>query len=274
MSSFSFLISVYHGDAAGEFSTALSSMLDQTRLPEQLVVVIDGEVRQEIWDVISKFEALAAKKNIQFEICPLKENQGLGAALQHGSEFCTGDFIVRMDADDISRSKRLAILAEHLKQNPHIDVLGAQTQEFSSDKNMWTGKRTVPIYHDEIVARSSLFNPMNHVTVAIRKSALDASGGYQDCSSFEDYYLWVCMMNHGFVFENLPDVTVDVRVSTMGERRRGMKYIKSEFNFAMRCYRKGFYSLAQTVKFISFRVPSRALPSAVISRVYRMLRSS
>lgn len=273
MSSLTVLMSVYHGDAAAEFREALHSMLDQSLLPAQIVVVVDGQVAQATWDVLTDFKLACSEKNVQFDLCPLEANQGLGAALQHGSAFCTGEYIIRMDSDDISRPDRIAQMVNYLEKNPKTDVLGAQIQEFSSDEDTWTGQRNVPETHDAIVARSSLFNPMNHVTVIIRKTALDACGGYQDCPSFEDYYLWVRMIHKGFVFANLPYITVDVRVSTMGERRRGMKYIKSEFNFAKRCYKKGFFSLAQTTKFILLRVPSRALPSSLIARVYRSLRT-
>ena len=48
---------------------------------------------------------------------------------------CSGKYIARMDADDISFNNRLKIQVSYLKTHPNIDVLGGAIQEFDDFNN-------------------------------------------------------------------------------------------------------------------------------------------
>lgn len=60
-------------------------------------------------------------------------NRGLGEALRIGSEFCTGDYILRMDSDDISDKKRFAKQMAYVEAHPEIDAVGTDIAEFNQD---------------------------------------------------------------------------------------------------------------------------------------------
>lgn len=267
-------MSVYYADDIQHFQIALNSIMTQSRLPEQIVVVVDGEVSHSVLKVLKASKKSSVEKGIQFDILELKTNSGLGVALAKGAEICTGKFIVRMDADDISRENRLKLAEDYLCAHPKIDVLGGQILEFTDGVINWSGARIVPIGHQEVLLRSKLFNPMNHVTVVIRRSTLEGCGGYRHCPFFEDYYLWVRLLASGVKFSNLPDITVDVRVSSLAERRRGFSYIRHEINFAKKCYTDGFWNPYQALKFSILRTPFRLLPISIISRIYKYMRTN
>ena len=77
--------------------------------------------------------------------------------------------------------------------------------------------------HEDIVKMGKKRNPMNHVTVCIKKEALVNSGGYQSLLYLEDYYLWLRMIVNNCKLENLNETLVLVRVGNGFEGRRSTK---------------------------------------------------
>ena len=73
----------------------------------------------------------------------LEENEGLVVALNTGVSKAKGDYIVRMDSDDIAHPQRLEIQMNYLALNPEVDVLGTSTASFTSRPNSPGAKTTV-----------------------------------------------------------------------------------------------------------------------------------
>jgi len=219
---FSVLMSVYKNDNAEFLSRALTSIYDeQTLKPEEIVVVFDGPLTDELYEVLDKFRI--GKEDIVFYF-PQETNRGLGAALMIGSEKCTGDYIFRMDSDDISAPQRFEKQFEYVKAHPEIDVLGADIAEFYSDPNEADKRfRVCPPTHDEIIKMGKKRNPMNHVTVCMKRDALSRCGGYETLLLLEDYYLWLKMMAAGCVFGNINEALVYVRIGNGFHTKRGSR---------------------------------------------------
>ena len=93
-------------------------------------------------------------------------------------------------------------------------------------------KTLLPLTHDEIVSFSKKRNPFRHMTVMFKKSAVLECGNYRDFLWFEDYDLWVRMIDNGCKVANLPDILVSVRADKdMFARRGGWKYLKQDIKF-------------------------------------------
>ena len=108
----SVLMSVYKNDNPEFLKTALESIYEQqTRKPDEIVVVFDGKLTEELYTVLNNFKK--DKETIVFYY-PQEVNQGLGQALKIGSEKCTGDYIFRMDSDDISAPERFEKQLDYL----------------------------------------------------------------------------------------------------------------------------------------------------------------
>ena len=219
---YSVLMSVYKNDNPDFLKVALESIYEkQTRKPDEIVVVFDGELTPALYSVLNKFRE--NKENIVFYY-PQATNQGLGKALRIGSEKCTGDYIFRMDSDDISVPERFEKQIAYIESHTDIDVLGTDIAEFDkSPENEQMRKRICPQKHDDIVKMSKTRNPMNHVTVCIKKSALEKCGGYETLLLLEDYYLWLKMIAAGCKLENINDSLVYVRVGNGFDSKRGSK---------------------------------------------------
>lgn len=219
---YSVLMSVYKNDSPEYLKTALESIYDdQTRKPDEIVVIFDGPITNDLSNVLFAFQK--GKENI-VKYYPQEINKGLGEALRIGSEQCTGDFIFRMDSDDISAPNRFEKQIEYLESHCDIDVLGTDIAEFDSNpKEDKLRIRSCPQNHEDIINMGKKRNPMNHVSVCIRKNALLKSGGYKSLLLLEDYYLWLNMIIADYKFANLNEPLVYVRVGNGFNSKRGDK---------------------------------------------------
>ena len=222
MATYSVLMSVYKNDSPEFLDLALKSIYEnQTHKPDEVVVVLDGPITPELTDVLDRFKA--GKEDV-VKYYPQKVNLGLGEALRIGSEKCTCDYILRMDSDDISDSKRFEKQISYVEAHPEIDVLGTDIAEFiqtsdETDKRV----RSCPAKHEDIVRMGKKRNPMNHVSVCMKKSALEKCGGYQTLLLLEDYYLWLHMIIAGCKLANINESLVYVRVGNGFDSKRGSK---------------------------------------------------
>lgn len=217
----SVLMSVYKSDDASYLKYALESIYDnQTRKPDEIVVVFDGPLTEELYAILNDFRT--GKEDIVFYY-PQEVNRGLGEALRIGSGYCTGDYIFRMDSDDISDPSRFEKQCAYVNDHPEVDVLGTDIAEFEFSTEEHMRVRACPAKHDDIVKMGKRRNPMNHVTVCIKKTALDKCGGYETLLLLEDYYLWLKMIAAGCTLANINESLVYVRVGNGFNSKRGSR---------------------------------------------------
>ena len=217
---FSVLMSVYKNDSPDFLKIALESVYEkQTLKPDEIVVVFDGPLTEDLYSVLDAFKA--GKESV-VKYYPQEQNKGLGEALRIGATYCTCDYVLRMDSDDISDEHRFEKQMEYVSLHPDVDVLGADIAEFNESPDEDTmRKRVCPSDHADIVAMSKTRSPMNHVTVAIKRSALMDSGNYESILLLEDYFLWLKMIVAGCKFANINETLVYVRVGNGFNSKRG-----------------------------------------------------
>ncbi len=220
MATYSVLMSVYHNDSPEHLKIALESIYDnQTRKPDEVVVVFDGPLNDDLYLVLDEFKA--GREDV-VKYYPQEVNRGLGEALRIGSELCTGDYILRMDADDVSDTHRFEKQIAYVEAHPEIDVVGTDIAEFNQSPDETNKRvRACPPRHDDIVQMGKKRNPMNHVSVCMKKRALLKAGGYQTLLLLEDYYLWLHMIAAGCKLANINESLVYVRVGNGFDSKRG-----------------------------------------------------
>lgn len=223
---YSVLMSVYHKDSPEFLKLALESIYEQqTRRPNEIVVIFDGPLGDGLMQVL---DAFAADKQNVVKYYPQEVNRGLGEALRIGAEKCTGDYIFRMDADDVSAPDRFEKQAAYMEAHPETDVLGSDTAEFDFSPDEDKRLCSFPEQHEDIVKMAKRRNPINHMTVCMKKEALLRCGSYQSMLLMEDYYLWLRMIIAGCRFANLHEPLVFVRVGNgFYNRRSSSVQIKS-----------------------------------------------
>ncbi|WP_371513631.1 glycosyltransferase [Streptococcus sp. 20925_1_22] len=214
---FSVLMSVYQKENPDFLRKSLNSVLiEQSRKPDELVLVEDGPLTEELYQTIRDFKETFP----EMKVLPLKENVGLGEALHRGVEACSYDWIARMDTDDIATPDRFQQQVDYIEQHPQLDVLGGNIIEFDTEPDQIVAEKQMPLSHEEIIKRLQRRNPFCHMTVFFKKSSVLKAGNYKSLPLVEDYYLWARMAAQGCRFANLNRVLVYARVGNGMHMRR------------------------------------------------------
>lgn len=238
---FSVSMCVYGKDNPAFFDGAISSVVNQTVLPSEIVLVVDGPIPDSIENAIEKYRSTL--KEIAFKVIYLEKNMGHGEARRVCIDNCSYNLIALMDADDLSVKDRFEKQLAFFRKNPELSVVGGNIQEFVGDPSNCVGKRIVPSEDAAIKAYMKKRCPMNQVTVMFRKGDVGKVGGYIDWYCEEDYYLWIRLALAGKQFGNVNENLVNVRVGDeMYSRRGGMRYFRSEAKLQKLMLEKGLIS--------------------------------
>ena len=100
-------------------------------MPTQIIIVKDGPLTQDLDFVINNF--MNSNSAVQIKVIPLKENLGLGRALNIGLKECDYDWVARMDSDDICRFDRFELMLKQITNSKNISVVGSYIDEFRGD---------------------------------------------------------------------------------------------------------------------------------------------
>ncbi|GGN92166.1 glycosyltransferase [Haloarcula pellucida] len=264
--SFSVLLPTYAGDDAAELDTALASCFDQTRRPDELLVVEDGPLTDELDATLDEWER---RYPDTLRRHALTENGGLGNALRVGVEAARHPWVARFDADDHNVRTRFETQCRYVADNPDVDVLGGYIAEFADDPENVVARREVPTTHADIERMARFRSPMNHGTVLMRRAAVLSAGNYRPVTRMEDYDLWIRMLCDGARFANVPEVLVNVRAGAeLAGRRGGLEYARAEVRRQVEFYRRGFTSLPVFLCNVTARTTLRLVPDRMRRLVY------
>lgn len=236
---FSVLMSVYYKEKKEYFKESIESILAQTLKPTEIVLVEDGPLTKELYELIDYF---VLNNPCLFKIVKLEENMGLGLALREGILNCNYSIIARMDTDDIALSTRFEKQIKYLIDND-LDICGSHIKEFETTQDKIIAVRKVPLTHANIVNYQKKRSAFNHMTVMFKKEAVLKAGNYKHCPLMEDDLLWVEMIQSGANCGNIDDYLVYARTnSSMIGRRGGFRYYKKYSNARKKIYKTGFIS--------------------------------
>lgn len=262
----SVVMSVYKNDNIIHFNRSIESLLAQSLSPSEIVIVVDGEINE---DVNNKINKLAENK--LFTIIYIKINKGLANALNLGIKKAKYDFIARMDSDDICFENRLEKQLNYLIDN-NLDVVGGQVIEFGENINDIISVRKVPLEHNEIAQFLKTRSPFSHPTVIFRKKVFNQIQGYDVRIFPEDYDFFVRAFLKGFKFGNVKENVLWFRIGidkqSALKRRHGIRYAKNELKLYKKFYSIGYYNLFDFLKVFFFKIPLRILPFSIFSFLY------
>lgn len=234
MSTISALCSVYSSTLSSEFSLSIDSLLSNTSLPDQIVIVVDGPIHSDVNILLDSYSI-----DPLFTIVKSKSNLGLGPALNLGISHCTSEYVLRFDTDDVNLSNRVSHVRAYLNSNPHVDLLSTAVVEFfpGTSRQYFFRKRYIN-YSSSINPQLMYFvNPINHPAAVVRTSLFQSISLYPDCPSFEDYMLWLIFKKNDVKFASSSTPTVLMRRESLSSRRTGLLFFVRELKFYLRCIR-------------------------------------
>ena len=266
---YSILMTVYDKESPDNFEAAVLSMLNQTVPANDFVLVCDGALNKDLRRVIDKYAD-------RLRIVELDENVGTSRAANIGLAVCKNELIARMDSDDISLPDRCEKQLKVYENHPEFSIVGGTVQEFiGSPETGLLQKRVLPENQSDIIRFSYKRSPFSQPSVMFKKNAVIKAGGYPTDFDirFEDYDLWVRMLQNGAIGYNIPDVLVYMRVSEdFYERRGGWDYAGDLLRFYKKMIRTGW--CGRSVYFTA-AIPHAivcVMPNSFRKRIYGLLR--
>lgn len=265
--SFSVLMSVYDKEKSEWFEESIESVLNNTVLPSEIVIVKDGKLTEQLEAVLEKYS-----DNPIFKVVGYEETRGLGKALNFGLAHCSNELVARMDSDDICAAERFEKELKVFGKYPEAAIVGANITEFIDSEDNIVSARVVPETPEKIIKYSKIRNPFNHPSVMFKKSEAEKYGGYQDLYRNEDYYLWYRMLKGGCKGYNVQENLVNMRTSEdFYKRRGGFKALKEHKKLIKIMLKDKYINVFQYVYVCLLYFSNAVMPSFLRKFMYKRM---
>ena len=167
-------------DLIGE---TIDSVLSQTWTDFELICISDGSTDGSD-DVVRSYAA----RDARVRLLSNENKPGLAGALNTGLAHAGGEFVARIDSDDIMLQNRIAVQARFMEEHPEVAVCGSWVQTFGEvDGIIWN----FPVSHEEICVQMLFHGALAHPAVIIRRQRFEEFGlRYDENFAAEDYELW------------------------------------------------------------------------------------
>ena len=216
MAKISIIMGIYN--CAETLSEAIDSILAQTFSDWQLVLCDDGS-KDNTYDLAKRYQERLPDKIILLQN---EQNMGLNHTLNRCLQYATGEYIARMDGDDISLPTRLEKEALFLDEHPEYAVVSTPMILFDEGGD-WGRSYSIekPLKHDFIK-----HSPVHcHGSSMIRRAAIMEVGGYTENKRmlrFEDVNLWYKLYAKGYYGYNLGEPLYKMRDDRAAANRRSL----------------------------------------------------
>tara|TARA_B100001175_G_C19497472_1_gene636138 strand:+ start:1440 stop:2222 length:783 start_codon:yes stop_codon:yes gene_type:complete len=182
------LISVVMGSFNDQYSisSTIESILNQTYQNWEFIIIDDNST-DDTQKIIESF----LKDESRIKFYKNRENIGLAATLNRAISISKGDFIARMDADDISLNNRLEAQKALLDSKSEVMVVGSAA---IYDDKVNKKRNLVKMPKTDFEIKKSIFktSPFIHPSVMMRRDFIEKSGGYDiRYIRAQDYELWL-----------------------------------------------------------------------------------
>ena len=215
-------------NAAVTLPETLASIVSQTCTDFEVLLVDDGST-----DDTRQVLQAWAQQDQRFRCLPMP-HAGIIPALNYGLMEARGEYIARMDADDLMHPQRLALQAEYLDAHPDTALVSCLVQGFPEGELRegfriyidWLNALTT---HEDISREIFVESPLCHPSVMFRQDTVLDLGGYQERGWPEDYDLWLRMYLANMRFAKLPQVLLEWREHPQRLTRTDSRYSLENF---------------------------------------------
>lgn len=186
-------------DAEETIGLALESVLAEDVVSE--VVAIDDGSRDQGFSRVNSMQD-ARIVHVRTECV------GVAGALREGLRHARAEIVARMDADDLSRPGRIAASADVLARDASIAVVASRVEligEVTDGMRAYVDWQNAIVTEGEHARAMFVESPVCHPATTIRRSALEAVGGFRDVAWAEDWDLWLRLDAAGFGFVKIPE---------------------------------------------------------------------
>lgn len=229
-------------------SKCIDSVLSQTYANWEFIICDDCST-DNTWEVLKQYQSIDSR------IKPIRndKNSKLAAALNKCLKNCCGEYIARMDADDICMRDRLQVQVNFLDNHQEYALVATSANIYDGEKVTSVRRLTeIPTKEDVILGPTFM-----HPTIMMRKEVYDDLGGYTVARRTErgqDWDLWFRFFAKGYKGYNLQEPYIQYHEIRSDYKKRTMKTAKMYFQTALYGYKlihvpfyKYFYALKPIV---------------------------
>lgn len=204
-------------------SASIESILNQTYANFEFII-IDDSTNPDTIETINSYTA-----DIRIVIIRKNFRLGFARALNEGLKIARGQYIARMDGDDISIGDRFERQVEYLSKHPNIDILGGNMQ-IINESGYVVSQRNYPRKGLSLQIGAIFRSPVAHPTVMFRKSVVDSHLYYDETfSKAEDTEFWFRLRNNGFTIANIPYNLLNFRISGDLAKKRSVEHFSYNY---------------------------------------------
>lgn len=233
MRKISVIMSVYN--SSRYLAAAIESIIKQTFSDFEFIIINDGSTDDSL-EIIQHYSLSDNRIKVIS-----RENKGLVVSLNEGIENAMGEYIARMDADDISHPTRLMEQIEYLEKHPEVVCIGTGARVIDKKGRYLINKSTVTGSHNVLSSALSGVCPIAHPSAMFLTCVAKKVGGYSiDDYPAEDLSLWLKMSHHGEI-NNLSSILLDYRIhdESISTQRHSAQLKKTYEICNQECLRRG-----------------------------------
>ncbi len=222
----SVVMSVYNAEKY--LKEAIESILNQTFQDFEFIIVNDCSTDRS-GVILNDYE----KRYSSITLINNQENIGLTKNLNSAIALSKGEYIARMDADDISEINRFERQIEYLRVHEDIDILGAFSNDINESGEVFR-TRTTPVKHKDIIKMLPKLCPISHPTVMFKKSSLEKIGFYNEkYRTSQDLEMWYRAAGAGLKFGNVPEYLFKYRMDSDFLARKTFKFRWNDYKLRL-----------------------------------------
>lgn len=260
----SVLMSVYNADKY--LTEAMDSILAQT-YPDFEMIVVNDKSTDKSGDILKAF----AQKDPRIVILENAQNLGLTRSLNRGLAIAKGEYVARMDADDISAPDRFQKQVAFLDMHPDysfVSCIGRYIDENGNPEQL----RPFPETNEEIYAMMPKVDAVMHPGVMFRRKDIAQIGNYcEDFRVVQDYDLWFRGMAAGYKFYNIQEPLVLFRRDESYNTRKSTAYRLVDYQVRKKGYRINKVPLHKRI-YLLVPLALAYIPPKVVDKLFYVMK--
>ena len=201
----SVLMSVYN-ETLVEIVQAIDSILGQTYTDFELIIVLDQPAYVEALAFLQEY----TRKDGRVKVFVNEKNIGLALSMNYAAEHAKGEYLLRMDADDVCMHSRFQLQYDAISTGAYDLICG--NYDFIDEDGQLLPQKPVVYTDYQLATLLPYRNIIHHPTVIMSAKAFRAVGGYRNYPCAQDYDLWLRMKCASHKMHMMPEKLIQYRV--------------------------------------------------------------
>ncbi|MCR4324823.1 MAG: glycosyltransferase [Candidatus Curtissbacteria bacterium] len=259
----SVIMSVHNG--MPYLKEAVKSILSQTYKNFEFIIVDDASTDKSL-------KYLKSVHDKRIKLIKNSKNLGLATSLNKALKVAKGEYIARMDADDISLPKRLETQLNFLIKNPKVDLCGSWA-ELINEEGRTVGEKKYPKNDKEIKKALGWYPPLIHPTWLARTEFYEKTKGYDIRFDMAEDYELLVRAKEKFQMANIGQKLLLWR---LGNKRRSRQHFRqmdlTDLRIKRKALQKGYFGRLYILTVIKKTLMVYLIPLPIKVRIAKFLK--